>query len=128
MHKKWSFPLWISSVNVTKSAGNCEFGHLEKSLMENFTFCAVILIISSTRILQRRSFGLIQIQAFKAPKVKSGSFWDTYKWNLNKCRLAPKFIVNLFLKITNDSKIPCTWNPTYPGVLCVLLLLCEVAP
>ena len=27
LHKKWSFPLGISSVNVTKSAGNCGFGH-----------------------------------------------------------------------------------------------------
>ena len=24
LHKKWSFPLRISSVNVTKSAGNCK--------------------------------------------------------------------------------------------------------
>ena len=28
MHKKWSFPLMISSVNVTKSARNCGFGHI----------------------------------------------------------------------------------------------------
>ena len=28
LHKKWSFPLRISSVNVTKSAGNCAFGHV----------------------------------------------------------------------------------------------------
>ena len=28
MHKKWSFPLRISSVNVTKSAVSCEFGHI----------------------------------------------------------------------------------------------------
>ena len=28
LHKKWSFPLRISSVNVTKSAGNCGFGHI----------------------------------------------------------------------------------------------------
>ena len=28
MHKKWSFPLRISSVNVTKSAGICGFGHI----------------------------------------------------------------------------------------------------
>ena len=28
LHKKWSFPLKISSVNVTKSAGNCGFGHI----------------------------------------------------------------------------------------------------
>ena len=26
--KKWSFPLRISSVNVTKSAGNCRLGHI----------------------------------------------------------------------------------------------------
>ena len=28
LHKKWSFRLRISSVNVTKSAGNCRFGHI----------------------------------------------------------------------------------------------------
>ena len=28
LHKKWSFLLRISSVNVTKSAGNCGFGHI----------------------------------------------------------------------------------------------------
>ena len=28
LHKKWSFPLRISSVNVTKSAENCAFGHI----------------------------------------------------------------------------------------------------
>ena len=28
LHKKWSFPLRISSLNVTKSAGNCGFGHI----------------------------------------------------------------------------------------------------
>ena len=28
LHKKWSFPLRISSINVTKYAGNCWFGHI----------------------------------------------------------------------------------------------------
>ena len=28
LHKKLSFPLEISSVNVTKSAGNCGFGQI----------------------------------------------------------------------------------------------------
>ena len=28
LHKKWSFPLRISSVNVTKSAANCGFDHI----------------------------------------------------------------------------------------------------
>ena len=26
--RKWNFPLRISSVNLTKSAGNCRFGHI----------------------------------------------------------------------------------------------------
>ena len=28
LHKRWSFPLIISSVNVTKSAISCGFGHI----------------------------------------------------------------------------------------------------
>ena len=28
MHKKWNFSLSIPSINVTKSAGNCGFGHI----------------------------------------------------------------------------------------------------
>ena len=31
LHKKWSFSLSISSVNVTKSARNCRFGHIYES-------------------------------------------------------------------------------------------------
>ena len=52
LHKKWSSPLKISSVNVTKSAGNCGFGHIywKKSLMENFIFCAVIAKIGLTKV------------------------------------------------------------------------------
>ena len=42
LHKKWSFPLRISSVSVTKSAVSCIFDHIYwRNLMENFTFCAV---------------------------------------------------------------------------------------
>ena len=45
LHKKWSFPLRVSSViNVTKSAEKCGFGQLlKKSIMENFIFCTLIL-------------------------------------------------------------------------------------
>ena len=28
LHKKWGFALWISSVNETKSADSCGFGHI----------------------------------------------------------------------------------------------------
>ena len=43
LHKKWSFPLRISSVNVTKFASFLRiWSHLlKKSLMGNFIFCAV---------------------------------------------------------------------------------------
>ena len=43
LHKKWSFPLGISSVNVTKSAEKLRiWSHLlKKSVIENFDFCAV---------------------------------------------------------------------------------------
>ena len=30
--QKWSFPLTISSVNMTKSAENCEFGHITEEI------------------------------------------------------------------------------------------------
>ena len=49
LHKKRSFLLRISSVNVTKSTGNCAFSRIyhlmKKSAMENFIFCAVSLNI-----------------------------------------------------------------------------------
>ena len=62
LHKKWSFPLRISSVNVTKSAETADlvtftklriWSHLlKKSLIENFIFCAVIC--SSIWIYKKR--------------------------------------------------------------------------
>ena len=48
LHKKWSFPQRISSVNVTKSAGNCG-----KTLVENFIFWAVWNHISETETKRR---------------------------------------------------------------------------
>ena len=52
--KKWSFPLTISSVNVTTPAISCRFWpHLQiKSLMENFIFCAVIIVDNKRKFLQ----------------------------------------------------------------------------
>ena len=33
LHKKWSFRLRISSVNVTKCEGNCGFGHITEEVL-----------------------------------------------------------------------------------------------
>ena len=43
LHIKWSFPLRISSINVTKSAGNCVCDHIywRSSWWKNLIFCAV---------------------------------------------------------------------------------------
>ena len=52
LHKKWSFPLRISSVNVTKSAVLCTF--TEEILNGKLHFCAVIpLCLSSTPICRK---------------------------------------------------------------------------
>ena len=39
LHKKWSLPLGISSVNVTKSTVSCEFDHIY--WRNPFIFCEV---------------------------------------------------------------------------------------
>ena len=51
LHKKWSFPLTTSSVNVTKSAGNCEFGHIYwrnpcRGQLFLCSFCAVRMLFN----------------------------------------------------------------------------------
>ena len=49
LHKKWSFPVRISSVNVTQSATKLWiWSHfLKKSLIENFIFCTWYLFVNS---------------------------------------------------------------------------------
>ena len=61
LHKKQSFPLTVPSVNVTKSAISCRFGHIyRETLMKNFIFCEVkdrqvltlyCLVSTETRVL-----------------------------------------------------------------------------
>ena len=48
LHKKWSFPLTISSINVTKSAVSCGFGHIHWRNPQWNTSCFVQWKISST--------------------------------------------------------------------------------
>ena len=42
LHKKWSFLLRISSVNVTESAVNCGFGEILRGKLH---FCVVLIIL-----------------------------------------------------------------------------------
>ena len=51
LHKKWSFPLRISSANVTRSAVSCGFGRMywKNPQWETSFFCAVIFLKSEKR-------------------------------------------------------------------------------
>ena len=46
LHEKWSFPLRIFSVNMTKSAGNCGFGHIywRNPQWKTSLYCAVLIL------------------------------------------------------------------------------------
>ena len=48
LHKKWSFPLTISSINVTKSAVSCGYRHIHWRNPQWKTSCFVQWKISST--------------------------------------------------------------------------------
>ena len=51
LHQKWSFPLRISSVNVTKFATNCGFGHIHwRNLNGKLHFlCSVSHVLGAKR-------------------------------------------------------------------------------
>ena len=52
LHKIWSFPLRISSVNVTKSAFSCGFGHIywRNPLWKTSFFLQCILLFSRKKV------------------------------------------------------------------------------
>ena len=56
-HKKWSFPLRISSVNVTKSAENCGFGHINEEILNGklHFVCSVCFISFKIFVLKTTS-------------------------------------------------------------------------
>ena len=57
LHKKWSFPLRISSVNGPNPQETADLVHLlKKSVMENFIFCAVMHLKFLLSVLLIRIF------------------------------------------------------------------------
>ena len=58
LHKKRSFPLPISSVNVTKSAGNCGFGHITEEICkgELHFLCSYYMNITRNQDLSGQYF------------------------------------------------------------------------
>ena len=90
LHKKWSFPLRISSVNVTKSAVSCRFGHIywRKSLMENFIFCVMgkpaVLHITFPNIPEDVMFK--RDASSQTSEVFRRFNWKVWYWTLGKHR------------------------------------------
>ena len=97
--KKWSFPLRISSVSVTRSAVSCRFSlHLlKKSLMQNFIFCAVL------RRYYCPYFTVIQEEKFKIGS-ESCHFVSGVSFLLSKiaCILFAAFIAITFLRFISS--------------------------
>ena len=86
-HNKWSFPLGISSVNVTKSQETTDL-EITKSLMENFTFCAVWTSIKRS-LRDQTQIGCLWIcrerERERERDRESGvtefpTFWWRHKW------------------------------------------------
>ena len=70
MHKKWSFPLWISTVNLRIWSYL-----LKKSLMENFIFCVVSHNSKTSSILVRK------LKFLKKMVVSSAKSTTTISWS-----------------------------------------------
>ena len=65
--QKWSFPLRISSVSVTKSAGNCGFGHIYwRNVQWKTLFCVHWI---SLTFIRNFSFSLILTEIFNSEDV-----------------------------------------------------------
>ena len=106
LRKKWCFPLRVSSVNVTKSAVSCGFGHIywKKSLMENFIFCTVI---SSEKITLPSILWLFWI-------LRSVSICENmaskFKWQFLRKKMSwPNVISILFVPWLHWKNLP-RWN------------------
>ena len=94
LHKKWSFPLRISLVNVTKS---WIWSHLlKKSLMENSIFCAVIVLFLKMLIWKRSKVTVWQLHHLFKKILFSGSF--RYVFTLHKKVVSVATVKYFFLK------------------------------
>ena len=122
LHKKWSFPLRISSVNVTKSARNWGFGHITEEILNGKLFCAVCSKLYGncadpqnlhTRILA--VFSMI---------VCNGALWDTSycprKYQL-KSRVILTQIVLEALELILNKEIS-----TKSTILCIIVTMSPI--
>ena len=81
----------ISSVNVTKFKGFCGFGHIycEKSLMENFIFCVVLLQLPTIQIIKLNDTTKIISKCQQKINRKYHESFDRKKFVQQKAFLLP---------------------------------------
>ena len=95
LHKKWSFLLRISSVNVTKSTGNCGFCHIY--WINPSFFCAVVVQLLSPTMKRAMN---IRFFLYSSPKLCMPNFvgrvpsWTS--WFLRHCAIVPSWLFHGF--------------------------------
>ena len=95
LHKKRSFPLRISSVNVTKFVGNCGFGHIftEEILNVKFHFlCSETMSVSWTLSSIILKNGQTYFKNFAA--FTPQDFWSMLGRFSIFCRRKLKYVIN----------------------------------
>ena len=106
LHTKLSFPLRSSSVNVTKSAVSCEFGHIywKKTSMENFI--DGFKLCHSYKATTRRQFTLSYSvprsswHSFNRPRKDESLSWPWgHRAVLNSGPLDRELICGFFCKV-----------------------------
>ena len=128
-HKKWSFPLRISSANVSKSVGNWRKHLLKKFLTEDFSFCAVWhrrlckkIQLTFQDIPNSRNFDIV-LSLRHLEYVIVGTLFDTlsvteYMWfwyNIGPCSWGNNHLfilnaLNSFLNAIIYSRMSNTYN------------------
>ena len=116
--KKWSFPLRVSSLNVTKPAGNCGFGHIWRiNLHGKLVFCVVIKTaafstLSSMDILAySKSMQTVSCFWNIYVAILLGEVWKLFKDNnkVTKKMLSMSFFIVIIEQISHLILVPWKW-------------------
>ena len=115
LYKKWSFPLRISSVNVTKSAGHCGFGHIYWINPSQYTHDVYTM---SPTLKWRVSTGLKEnLITCTVEKHKIRANWKNKLWNLetstcniNQLQFVIKSLKFLMLQGHTHASYKITWK------------------
>ena len=114
LHKKWSFPLSISSVNVNKSAGNCIFcaGWKSWTITWNEIFRKLLNICDETFLKEHGAFTLCSKKLWVClSRYELSSPPDIKRFYLQrrKCFLKRSFFMLSFLLLFHSMHAPFLW-------------------